>query len=170
MKTVFGALGIMLAAMPVAAEPATQAIDPRIKTDRAILHWDASSFITQDAAMFAVIEAVQDNEMTLRMLHSVMSRDAETILFVGDEVRVRLEPEDQRASRRAGCVTAIMGHQGQGEGRIVAGTALGPEINRGCLGHVQDFRGQAGLPPERVAPDHVVRVMLAGDMEFEGPE
>ncbi|CCG42458.1 hypothetical protein [Magnetospirillum molischianum] len=127
---------------------------------------DTAEPIAQDTTIFTVIEHIDDDRLTLRMLHSVMSAHADTILFVGDEIHVALEPLLPKNSRRGGCATAILGRQGQGMGRIVPGTNSGR--HPACLARLQDFRGAEGLPVHDIHLNQVARVMLTGDLVFDG--
>ncbi|SEH66363.1 hypothetical protein [Magnetospirillum fulvum] len=127
---------------------------------------DTAEPIAQDTTIFTVIEHIDDDRLTLRMLHSVMSAHADTILFVGDEIHVALEPLLPQNSRRGGCATAILGRQGQGMGRIVPGTNSGRHSV--CLARLQDFRGAEGLPVDDIHLNQVARVMLTGDLVFYG--
>jgi len=127
---------------------------------------DTAEPIAQDTTIFTVIEHIDDDKLTLRLLHSVMSAHADTILFVGDEIHVALEPLLPKNSRRGGCVTAILGRQGQGMGRIVPGTDSGRHPT--CLARLQDFRGAEGLPVHDIHLNQVARIMLTGDLVFDG--
>lgn len=126
----------------------------------------AAEPITPDTTIFTVIDHIEGDRLTLRMLHSVMSRNAETILFVGDEVRATLEPLSPGRTRHNLCVTAILGREGVG--RIVEGTKLSSSsAYPGCLAQVHDFRGAAGLPAGQIAIDMVTTIMLNGDLVLD---
>lgn len=118
--------------------------------------------ITQDTAIFAVVDRIEGESMTLSALHSVMSRDMENILFVGDKFRAeRVEPP-YPSDRQWWCVRAILGQQGQGTARLLPQGPTAPQ----CYAMVHTFRGRPGL--EAAAVDQVVWVMLAGDLVFVG--
>lgn len=120
----------------------------------------AAEPITQDATIFAVVDQVEGDNLTLRMLHSAMSLHAETILFVGDEIHATLLPLAPDNTRRAACVTAIQARDG-----VAQIIPYGPAFPRSdCIASVHDFRGAAGLPADRIFPDMVTQIMLNGDL------
>ncbi|WP_413208525.1 hypothetical protein [Rhodospirillum sp. A1_3_36] len=119
--------------------------------------------ITQGTTMFAVIDAVDGDQLTLHMLHSAMSRDGKGIVFVGDEIRARVLPLEPGNTRRAVCATAIVGQEGK------AVPVSGPPVD-GCVASVNDFRGRVGLPVDEIAVDTVTWVSLTGDIVMNDPK
>lgn len=152
---------------PRAAEKYRPAL-PLIATGQAkaadIITEDASGLITEDSAIFAVLDQIEGDTLTLHLLNSVMSRNAETILFVGDEVRATLLPRAKGGTRRAACVTAILGREGIAKVLPHNHEAF-PHPD--CLASVNDFRGAGGLPADEIHLDQVTRIMLNGNLIFE---
>ncbi|KJS38261.1 MAG: hypothetical protein VR70_10530 [Rhodospirillaceae bacterium BRH_c57] len=131
------AAGIVLVSSPALAEP-----------------------ISQDTAIFAVVDRIEGDSMTLSALHSVESPDLENILFVGDKFRAKRVEPPYPSDRQWWCVMAILTQQGQGAAQLV------PEgsAHQQCYAMVHTFRGRPGL--EVAAIDQVVWVMLTGDLLF----
>ncbi|MBC7908411.1 MAG: hypothetical protein H7Y60_16910 [Rhodospirillaceae bacterium] len=120
--------------------------------------------VTSDKAIFAVIDRVEGNTLSLHFVHTVTSATGEgAILFSGDKAEATLEPSEAGANRRAACVTAIRGKQGPG--RVVSTTQT-PFPHVGCLGAVHDFEGRAGLPVDGIRAGMATRIMLNGDLHF----
>lgn len=128
---------------------------------------EAVTPIYADQTLFAVIEQIDGDQLRLHMLHSVMSRDATTILFVGDQIQATVLPLAPEGTRRRTCVTAIHGQEGIG--KLVPGSES-ELIQPGCIAQVRDFRGTHGLSPGQIAIDTVTTIFLNGDLIFESPE
>jgi hypothetical protein len=94
------------------------------------------------------------------LLHTVASPNAKVFMFVGDEVRAELLPVAPGGTRRAVCVTEIVGHEGKAV--LVQRHSNFPKPN--CLASVNDFRGAAGLPTDGIAIDMVATIRLNGDV------
>lgn len=123
--------------------------------------------IYADQTLFAVIEKIDGDQLRLHMLHSVMSRDATTILFVGDQIQATVLPLAPEGTRRRTCVTAIHGQEGIG--KLVPGSES-ELMQPGCIAQVRDFRGTYGLSPEQITIDTATTIFLNGDLVFEKPE
>ncbi|WP_413207700.1 hypothetical protein [Rhodospirillum sp. A1_3_36] len=119
--------------------------------------------ITQGTTMFAVIDAVDGDQLTLHMLHSAMSRDGKGIVFVGDEIRASVLPLEPGNTRRAVCATEIIGL----EGKAVPVSDL-PE--GGCIASLNDVLGRVGLPVDEISVDTVTWVSLTGDIVMDDPK
>lgn len=124
--------------------------------------------IPLDETLFAVVEKVDGDQLHLHMLHSVMSHDATTILFVGDEIQAIALPLPPEGTRQRVCVTAIRGQEGVG--KIVPGSEISTKKPACQMGELHDFRGYLGLSPEQIAIDTVTRIRLNGDLAFESLE
>lgn len=128
---------------------------------------EAVTPIFADQTLFAVIEQIDGDQLRLHMLHSVMSRDATTILFVGDQIQATVLPLAPEGTRRRTCVTAIHGQEGIG--KLVPGSES-ELMQPGCIAQVRDFRGTYGLSLGQIAIDTVTTIFLNGDLIFESPE
>lgn len=143
------ALAAILAAGPVRAE---------------VIEEDWRHLISETESLFAVIERIEGNNLTLHMLHTVQSRDASNILFVGDEIRATVRSLKPGGSGREICVTAILDHNGQGVGRILPDSLKEqPE----CMARVGTFDGGPIVPEEAIHLDSVMTIRLAGDLVFD---
>lgn len=118
--------------------------------------------IFADQAIFMVLERIEGEKLTFRVLRSVSSPDSKTILWVGDEVRAVLRPLAPDGTRRAACVTDILGRDGRG-------VILNSLRSDSCLGQVADFRGAIGLEVDKIAPELVATLSLAGDLNIVPP-
>jgi hypothetical protein len=126
---------------------------------------DETGFLSQADTIFAVLDRIEGDELTLRLLHTVMSRDAQTIMFVGDMVHATLLPPASGSMRRAACVSEIAGRGGKA--RIVRRESSFPRSD--CLAQVNEYNGAAGLPADRIAIDMVATIRLSGDVVMDGP-
>lgn len=123
--------------------------------------------IPLDETLFAVVEQTDGEQLHLRMLHSVMSHDATTILFAGDEIEATALPLPPESTRQRVCVTAIRGQEGVG--KIVPGSEIAPKTAPCRMGELHDFRGILGLSPRQIAIDTVARIFLNGDLILDPP-
>lgn len=126
---------------------------------------DGSGFLSQADTIFAVLDRIEGDELTLHLLHTVMSRDAQVFMFVGDEVRATLLPLTPGGARRAACVTEI-GGWGR-KARLVRRDSNFPRPD--CLAQVNEYNGVAGLPVDRIALDMVTTIRVNGDVTMDGP-
>ena len=151
-KTLYFAVAVVAA--PICAAQADD-ITPR-----------AAEPITQDTAIFAVIDRIEGDELTLHLLRTVTSRGTQTIMFVSDIVRATLLPlAAPDSARRASCVSDIAGWGGVA--RLIRRDSGDQRSN--CLAQLHDFSGAAGLPADRIAINMVTTIMLNGDVVMEGP-
>lgn len=120
---------------------------------------EAVTPIFADQPIFMVLERIDGDKLTFRVLRSVSSHDSKTILWVGDEVRAVLQPLTPDGTRRAACVTDLLGRDGRG---VIRDSLRSDD----CLGQVADYRGMIGLEVEKIAPELVATLSLAGDLSI----
>lgn len=120
----------------------------------------AAEVVLQTETIFAILENVEGDSLTLKTLHSVLGQGGATLL-VGSTIKATLSPLSDGGTRHPACVQEI--------------TALGWDQDRttragsgaDCLASLHDARGAAGLVAGTVAPDLVVRVFLASDLVID---
>lgn len=122
--------------------------------------------VTSDTAIFASVEGIEGEGLSLRLVHTVASADGAVIWHSGDEARAILDPVQPGATRRAACVVAILGKQGEGR---ITGAGLQGYPRQGCLAYLLDFEGRAGLPINGIRAGMPARIKLNGDLRFEVP-
>lgn len=117
----------------------------------------AEQIIMQDETIFAVIEKVEEDHLTLRSLHSVFGQGG-AVLWSGSIIKATLLPLPHGGTRRAACVWQIeMLDQKQ------YSVPSGVEQTL-CLAQLHDARGRAGLIADTIYPQTIVRVYLDNDL------
>lgn len=117
----------------------------------------AAGVVYQSATIFAILENVEGDSLTLKTLHSVLGQGGATLL-VGSTIKATLSPLPDGGIRHPACVQEITAHGWDRDLAISAGNGTG------CLASLHDARGAAGLVAGTVAPDLVVQVFLASDL------
>lgn len=117
----------------------------------------AAEVIMQDETIFAVIETVEEDILTLRALHSVFGQGG-AVLWSGSVIKAKLSPLSRGGTRRAACVWQIdMIDQKQ----YLVPSEVG---ETSCLAQLHDALGRAGLIADAIYPENVVRVYLDADL------
>jgi len=115
--------------------------------------------ITQEQDIFAIIRAVDGNDLTIEMVNSVMSRDAEHWIRPNDTMLGKIQPVKPGNTRVAVCVKWI---RMPGAAKLIPFGKAFP--HEGCLGQLHDYEGAAGIPIADIKKGTPVRVFLNGDL------
>ncbi|SIS84721.1 hypothetical protein [Insolitispirillum peregrinum] len=124
------------------------------------------TLIPASSQVFAVIETVKGNQVTLRTLNTVSSPDNLIRLPFNSLVSATAFPSRPDAMRQEICVTRVQPFVALAMNK----NAFMDRNGLHCLGSIADARGTIGLPMETIKPETVVTIRLNGDWTLDTKE
>jgi hypothetical protein len=129
-------------------------------------------WIPETSHLFAVIESVEGDQVTLRTLNEVSAPNSRVYLLPNSLVAATAFPTTTpNATRQEVCVTKVQPLNPFGDGfarvGLVHGNSFVERHGLHCLGTVADFRGAIGVPIGAMKPETVVTIHLNGDWRLD---
>jgi hypothetical protein len=128
-------------------------------------------WIPETSHLFAVIENVEGDQVTLRTLNEIRAPGRRVYLLANSLVSATVFPAAPDATRQEVCATDVQPFNpfGNDFGQVdlVNGNSFVERHDLRCIASVADFRGATGVPVGALKPETVVTVRQRGDWRLE---